>query len=151
MLRNKRATHVTYLSFLKPWANWLHRIRWSLLDLARVNGTQPKSVRERHRKYLSGMRQDKRATHEICVVLKAMRRKRATHETYSSFFKPWANWLHRIRWSLLDLTRVDGTQPKSVRERHRKYLSGMRQHKRATHEICVEANARYTCNTFVVL
>ena len=53
-------------------ANGLHRIRWSLLDLVRDDRTHLRSVCERHRKYLN----------EICVVLKAIRRKRATHVTF---------------------------------------------------------------------
>ena len=43
-----------------------------------------RSVRERQRKYLSAMRRNKRATHEIYVVLKAMsRNKHATPATFS--------------------------------------------------------------------
>ena len=46
------------------------------------------------RKYLSGMRQNKRATHEICVLLKGMRRMDATQVTHSSFFK--AMWRNKL-------------------------------------------------------
>ena len=57
----------------KMLANRLDRIRWRQFVLARVNRTHLKSVGEKERKYLSVTRRNKRATHEIYVVLKAMR------------------------------------------------------------------------------
>jgi len=54
-------------------ANRLDRIRWRQFALAGVHRTYLKSVGERQRNYLSAMRPNKRATHEIYVVLKAMR------------------------------------------------------------------------------
>ena len=47
------------------------------------SSSRQESVRERQRKYLSAMKRNKRATHEIYVVLKAMtRNKHATHVTF---------------------------------------------------------------------
>ena len=64
-------------------ANRLDRIRLRHFILARVNRTNLKSVGERQRKYRSLMRPNKRATHELYVVLKTTRRnKRTTHEIY---------------------------------------------------------------------
>ena len=69
---------------MKMLANRLDRIRWKQFVLAKVDRTPRKSVRERQRKYLSAMTRNKRATHEIYVVLKAMSRsKHATPVAFS--------------------------------------------------------------------
>ena len=63
-------------------ANRLDRVRLRQFILERVNRTNLKSVGERQRKYLSVMRPNKRATHELYVVLKTTRRnKRATQKS----------------------------------------------------------------------
>ena len=64
-------------------ANRLDRVRLRQFILERVNRTNLKSVGERQRNYLSVMKPNKRATHELYVVLKTTKRnKRATHEIY---------------------------------------------------------------------
>ena len=80
-------------------ADRLNRIRWRQFVLVRVDRTHRKSVRDRLRKYLKAIRQNKRATHVrrslsdeskqaryTCnnyLVLQAMRRnKRATYVIY---------------------------------------------------------------------
>ena len=88
---------------LEMFADRVSRIRWRKFVLVRVDRTHWRSVRNRLRKYLKAMRQNKRATHirrslsdepkqkrYICnnyLALKAMRRNnRATYVTYAVLY-----------------------------------------------------------------